>query len=189
MNESFFRFVHLCLLIISLTRNKVSFRSLHLNWLLLMCWNSNPAYWNWRLLSSTCYIVQDAACLNHKRKRKEGKMRKEKWKEDIVLSFTFPLSVLFLYSAIIQATEQYSAVVLFTTCIMFKMALTCQFINEVIKCNRSKVTYCAILFWISNFFLLCDHSNETSFKVLLDDMILFGFQCFKMWFDTICLYC
>lgn len=35
-------------------------------------------------------------------------MRKEKWKEDIVLSSTFPLSVLFLYSAIIQATEQYS---------------------------------------------------------------------------------
>ena len=107
-------------------------------------------------------------------------MRKKKWKEDIVLSSTSPLSVLFLYSEIIQATEQYSAVVLFTTCIMFKMALTCQFINEVIKCNRSKVTYCAILFWISNFFLLCDHSNETSFKVLFDDMILFGFQCFKM---------
>ena len=107
-------------------------------------------------------------------------MRKEKWKEDIVLSSTSPLSVLFLYSAIIQATEQYSAVVLFTTCIMFKMALTCQFINEVIKCNHSKVTSCAILFWISNFFLLCDHSNETSLKVLFDDMILFGFQCFKM---------
>ena len=84
--------------------------------------------------------MQDAACLNHKRKRKEGEMRKEKWKEDIVLSSTSPLSVLFLYSAIIQATEQYSAVVLFTTCIMFKMALTCQFINEVIKSNRSKVT-------------------------------------------------
>lgn len=102
-------------------------------------------------------------------------MRKEKWKEDIVLSSTSPLSVLCLYSAIIQATEQYSAMVLFTNCIMFKMVLACQFINEVIKCNHSKVTYCAILFWISNFFLLCDHSNETS-----DDMILFGFPRFKM---------
>lgn len=68
MNESFFRFVHLCLL--SLASKKVSFRSLHLNRLLLMCWNSNPAYSNWRLLSSTCYIVQDAACLNHKREEK-----------------------------------------------------------------------------------------------------------------------
>lgn len=81
MNESSFRFVHLCLLIISLASNKMSFRSLHLNWLLLMCWNSNPAYWNWRLLSSTCYIVQDAACLNHKREEKgrgneKGKMER-----------------------------------------------------------------------------------------------------------------
>ena len=180
MSESFFRFVHLCLLIISLASNKVSFRSLHLNWLLLMCWNSNPAYSNGRLLSSTCYIVQDAACLNHKREEKGRGNEKGKMERGYCVILHLPLSVLFLYSAIIQATEQYSAVVLFTTCIMFKVALTCQFINEVIKCNRSKVTYCAILFWISNFFLLCDHSNETSFKVLFDDMILFGFQCFKM---------
>ena len=38
-------------------------------------------------------------------------MRKEKWRDDIVLSPTSPLFVLCLYSAIIQATEQYSAVV------------------------------------------------------------------------------
>lgn len=106
-------------------------------------------------------------------------MRKGKMERRYCVILHLPLSVLCLYSAIIQATEQYSAVVLFTTCIMFKMVLTCQFINEVIKCNHSKVTYCAILFWISNFFLLCDHSNESSFKVLFDDMILLGFPCFK----------
>ena len=42
-----------------------------------------------------------------------------------------------------KATEQYFPVVLFT--MLDKVVLTCESVNEILKCDHSNESYCAVL--------------------------------------------
>ena len=77
-----------------------------------------------------------------------------------------------------KATEQYFPVVLFI--MLYKVALTFESLDEIIKCDNSSESYWGVLFcgtvyyavqYCSNFesvdeILTCDHSNESYWAVL-----------------------
>ena len=77
-----------------------------------------------------------------------------------------------------KVTEQYFPVVLFI--MLYKVVLTFEFVDEILKCDHSNESYWAVLscgavyhhvqggsnFWVCDEILKCDHSNESYWAVL-----------------------
>ena len=70
----------------------------------------------------------------------------------------------------IKATEQYFPVMLFI--MLFKVVLTFESVDEILKCDHSNESYCAVLSCGAVYFAIqsgstfdgilnCDHSNES----------------------------
>ena len=56
-----------------------------------------------------------------------------------------------------KATERYFPVVLFT--VLYKMVLTFEFVNEILKCDHSSESYSAVLSCGAVYYAVQDGSN------------------------------
>ena len=80
-----------------------------------------------------------------------------------------------------KATDQYFPVVLFI--ILYKVVLTFESVDEILKCNHSNESYFPMVLFIMLYkvvltlefvveFLWCDHTNETFLVVLSRGIII-----------------
>ena len=61
-----------------------------------------------------------------------------------------------------KATEQYFLVVPFTGIMLYKVVLTFESVDEILKCDHSNESFVAILFFSAVYYALQDGSNHSS---------------------------